>query len=622
MLVRGHAARDDDDDDDDPSPDTFRPKGVPVDVEPLFVAPSTNGFGQFSRRRERRPLLTYDAVLPSRAASRVTSATSTPVRRAFDAPGAPTKEPPTKEPPRIPKSRTVFEEGADEDAEWGRRWVPSRSTVAVASSGGYVFARVLMRTAGVTLKVVKMLWVWLAVGLALLALSFLFELLYPWNAEPEVLTQHAVDMLTIVQQWTDFLLGAARVFFSILRPFIPMWNSWSNYVVQPIIFIALEIVSMLIPPFFHHDVFFVMPGDPEYFKGFSCIGSEAARAALAAKALADGVLLKSDPDAAYTSMAWCGIEGWYKGGVTAMGSVRRLTAEITERNGGWPPRSFEDAAALHAAAGGRVVLPLDVVDRVTRRLQEVEENWIDTEGRMLELIIAVLGTEVRQLVYVVSVIVGLFIYLLGAVADMFFHVIYVLLDDVVYAFGEIVVTALQVAIKLLMSLVSSGALATILSIALDVIVIGVMDIAIPMMFVTIDSIMCAFHLFDVASWPDELRCIDRHCFQPGAGGASDLVVFTSIWIVLDEVFKVVQDTFSAGARLFDLGTANISSAKFWARAESAATNGTAGCAAYAHFLSTHTYIHTHTHTHTHIHTYTHTYTHNRYCPYSHATLAP
>ena len=559
MFVRGVAVEDAYgaglENDDDPASDGHRLESGRGVFEALPDSTQGIGYGRGSRRRERRPLLTYDAITPASATPNVGALGE----------GMATEE------------GLGGEAGGAFGAQAGEASV--QEAVGDPSSVGYFFARVLLRSAGFTLKLVKMLWVWLAIALALLALSFLFELLYPWNAEPEVLTLRAVDMLTVVQRWTDFLFGAARVFFSILRPLIPLWNAWSNYVAQPTIYIALEIVSMLIPPFFHHDVFFVMPSDPEYFKGFSCVGSETARADLAAKALADGVLLESDPDAAYTSMAWCGIDGWYKGGVTAMGNVRRLTAEITERNGGWPPRSFEDAAALHAAAGGRVVLPLDVVDRVTRRLQEVNDNWIDSEGRILELIIAVLSTEVRQLVYVISVIVGLFIYLLGAVADLFFHVVYVLLDDVVYAFGELVITALQVIIKLIMSLVSSGALTTILTLALDVITIGLMDVAIPMMFVIIDAMVCTFHLFDPSSWPDELRCIDHHCFQPGAGGASDLVVFTSLWIVLDEVFKIVQDTFTMGARLFDLGSANISSARFWARAESAATNGTAGCAA-------------------------------------------
>ena len=577
MFVHGYAAGDAEDgvledDDDDPVSDGHSLEGGHGLHNKPSATPPSVGYAGFGQRRERRPLLTYDAIpmgsialnidAPGRGASMEEALGALKGGGMGGAKGGAVNAGAA-----LMAEGQAVEESVHQDAN------------GAPSSMGYFFARLLLRLAGFTLKLVKMLWVWLAVGLALLALSFLFELLYPWDADPEVLTLHAVDMLTVVQQWTDFLLGAARLFFSVLRPLIPLWNSVSNYIMQPIIYIALEIVSMLIPPFFHHDVFFVMPDDPRFFKGFSCIGSEMARAELAASALADGVLLESDPDAAYTSMAWCGIQGWYEGGATAMGNVRRLTAEITERNGGWPPRSFEDAASLHDAAGGRVVLPLDVVDRVTRRLQEVDDNWIDGEGRILEMIISILGTEVRQLVYIMSVIIGLIIYLLGSVADMVFHVIYVLLDDVVYAFGELVITIFHVVFKLLMSLVTSGALTTILRLALDVITIGLMDIAIPMMFVTIDTMMCAFHLFDPSSWSDELRCIDERCFQPGAGGASDLVVFTSLWIVLDEIFKVIQDTFTMGARLFDLGNANISSAKFWARAESASTNGTAGCAA-------------------------------------------
>lgn len=557
MFVQGRDANNDaglDDDDDDPSSDAHT-----LEDGRGATLPPVGGYGLgglVGRVRERRPLLTYDSI-PTVGAPGGGAALKGVLGSLKGSGNA-----------ALAKGQAVARE-------------VEREAYDPPTTRGYFLARVLLRTAGLSLKLVKMLWVWLAVGLGLLALSFLFELLYPWDAEPEVLTLRSVDMLTIVQQWTDFLLGALRIAISIVRPLIPLWNSVSNYIFQPVIYIALEIVAMLIPPFFHHDVFFVMPDDPKFFKGFSCIGSETARAELAAKALADGVLLETDPDAAYTSMAWCGIQGWYEGGVTAMNNARRLTEEITERNGGWPPRSFEDASRLHAAAGGRVVLPLDVVERVTRRLQEVDDNWIDTEGRILEMIISILGTTVHQLVYIVSTIIGLIIYLLGSLSDMVFHVIYVLLDDVVYAFGEIFITIIKVMFKLILSLVSSGAITIILELALDFITIGVMDIAIPLMFVLIDTMMCAFHLFDPSSWSDELRCIDHNCFQPGSGGSSDLVVFTSLWIVLDEVFKIIQDTFTMGERLFNLGSANISSGKFWARAESAATNGTSGCAAYA-----------------------------------------
>ena len=456
-------------------------------------------------------------------------------------------------------------------------------TAPAADGGGwgYVVSRVLLRLTGIATKVVSFLWAFLGVGLGLLALSFLFEFLYPFSAEPEVLAMHAVDMLTVVQQWADFLLSAMRMFLRILRPLIPLWNSASQYVVQPIIFITIEIVSMLIPPFFDHDVFFVMPeptpGNP--YRGFSCTASDAIGA---------GIISQSDPEAGYTSMAWCGIEGWYKSGVTAMGNVRRLRDEMTDANGGRPPSGWADAQRLQAAAGGRFVIPLDLLDRVTRRLDVTQDampsqpgsstDWIAMEGRELDLLVGILSTTSYQIAYIVSTISGMFIFLLGAVADLVFHVLYVLLDDVIYGLAWLMIEGIKVMMQLFMSLVTSGALTQILGFALDIIVIGLMDIFLPLMFVMIDSLMCAVHLFSPSSWGDELRCINNRCFQPETGGASDMLLFTSFYIVTDEIFKIVEDTFDAFSRLFDIADLDFSFfhsvESTWARD----TNDTSNCA--------------------------------------------
>ena len=440
---------------------------------------------------------------------------------------------------------------------------------------GYMAAIVLRRSVSILLRTVQLLWVWLAVALALLALAFLFELFYPFDTSPEDLAKRAVDSLTVLQQWVDFFLFALRMFFSVLRPLVPLWNAFSQYVFQPVVFISMEIVSMLIPPFFHHDSFFVMPRvtDDAPYRGFSCAGSLSDAGGL----LTPEELAMEGIERAYTSMAWCGILGWYEGGKTAMISTRRLRERITERNGGRPPHTITDAESLRDAAGSRVVFPLQMLDRVTRRLADDSEDFITKEGQTLDNIERMVSVNVRQIAIIVSQFAGLGIELLGSIADIFFHVVYVLLDDVIEELADIVVTLFRVLSELFMSLVKSGALTRILKMGLDVLMIAILDITIPMIFLVINSMMCLFHLFNPSSWGRELRCIHKKCDFSNIH-EPDLIVFTSIYLVLDDVFKIVQDTFSAGSRLFGLGSLNINGAKFWSKTEATGMNASTGCA--------------------------------------------
>ena len=464
---------------------------------------------------------------------------------------------------------------------------------------GYLFGKVMLNATSIGEKVSSIGIPFLGVGLGLIALSFLFELIYPFEMNVEELAWKSLGLLAIVQTWADFTLTLTRLMFKIMRPFIPAWNSFSQYVTQPMIFITLEIVSMLIPPFLEHDTFFIMSNAGAEFKGFDC-----AAGTLEADGLAVPMIEANEERLAYTSAAWCGIKGFYKEGITAMGDARRLAEQMTIDQDGWHPNTFADARRLHEAAGGRVVLPSDAFSRLVRRLDDADiaegPDWIDVEGKQLNMIISIATFQVQMITYIISVISGLAITLLGMLADVVFHVIYVLLDEAVVLIARLVILVVKTMIQLLMSLVRSGALERIMGLMLDVIMIAVMDFMMPMIFVTMDLMMCMMHMFDASSWSAELFCIHKNCFQPDAGGSSDMILFTSYYIVVDEIVKIVQDTFNAGSRLFGLGKFDLSSGVETATAK--AYNGTEGCAACfvckvetprsSHSTSSHTHTHT------------------------------
>ena len=81
-------------------------------------------------------------------------------------------------------------------------------------------------------------------------------------------------MLAAVQQLWDFFTSSFNIFASIVQqPLIPLWNSVSQYVVQPMVFITIEIVSMILPPFGDRDVFYALSKTDHERKGFDCYAS-------------------------------------------------------------------------------------------------------------------------------------------------------------------------------------------------------------------------------------------------------------------------------------------------------------------------------------------------------------
>ena len=69
-----------------------------------------------------------------------------------------------------------------------------------------------------------------------------------------------------------------------------------------------------------------------------------------------------------------------------------------------------------------------------------------------------------------------------------------------------------------------------------------------------------------------------NCFINEGDALADLLVFTSTFIVLDQVYKVIQDTWNEGRRMTGLPKESLKSLEFWKGAESWAANNTAGCA--------------------------------------------
>jgi len=243
--------------------------------------------------------------------------------------------------------------------------------------------------------------------------------------------------------------------------------------VEPAVFILIEIISLISTG--NRELFFVVNETEIPFRGYNCEASD--------------VTLGSDvADRAFSSQAWCGLMGYYVGGITAT-ETAAMCAMSEECSGG---QGFS-SRKLREIANDTFALP----PRAARRLIEA----LRAPTLPFDTISSFTG--------VIGEFVGYLIEAFGLVFDLLFHVIYILLDDAGTLIATLVVDILRVLGLLIYQLMKSGIIGRVLKIAIDFIIIFVTDIAVPSIFVLIDAIGCMLHLFDVPSWKEELRCALR-----------------------------------------------------------------------------------------------------------------
>ena len=215
------------------------------------------------------------------------------------------------------------------------------------------------------------------------------------------------------------------------------------------------------------------------------------------------------------------------------------------------------ARRLRERLRDRVPLPLETVERLTRsRLRSLQlltakeaQDFVHTEGAVFQEIARIVTLSAKELATIVSTGSGFGIFLLGNVADLVFHAIYLMLDEIITTIADLIMLLIKTLVELLLSLVQSGALSTILTVAMDVITIFLLDITLPLFMLMINSLMCAFHLFNTRAWNEELSCVEEHCSFDG-GGPNDWIVFFDAYPIVDFFYQIIRDTFSAGTRLF------------------------------------------------------------------------
>lgn len=341
---------------------------------------------------------------------------------------------------------------------------------AKTSTTSHLLTTMTKRMFGILDRCGLFLLIFLAFAVAFLSLSMIFELAYPFDSDPDVLYEYGRSNLITVQSFTDLALTSANVGVGIVQPLIPFWNAASAYTIEPVVFIMIEIVSLISSG--QRDLFFVVNETEMPFRGYNCKAT-------------DVTTDSSKTERAFSSQAWCGLMGYYVGGVTATetAAMCAMNAKCSEGQG-------FNSRKLREIANDTFALP----PRAARRLVEA----LRAPTLPFETVTSFTG--------IVGEFVGYVIEVFGFVFDLIFHVIYILLDESATLIGTFLMDFLRIFGLLAYQLMRSGVIGNVLKIAIDFLIIFVTDIAVPSIFVLIDGIMCMLHLFDVPSWKDELRC--------------------------------------------------------------------------------------------------------------------
>jgi len=278
------------------------------------------------------------------------------------------------------------------------------------------------------------------VSLAFLGLFILHQATLWASVRPAVAFERAKLIVYVAEiSWNYFALYF-HALAEVSDVLIPLWNAASNYVVEPAVYITLDVISVI---FTGKEYAGLVSEDDVPYAGFSCTK--------------DG-----------GGPAWCGQFDYYE-----------------ER--------LRDADASGAFATESIVLGT----ATARRLQEATGDTIIPVLDMSVLLPGIAGLSSSMIT------------LVGSVADVVMHVLYTVLSEVAVLLWDTVFIVVKALTNVLLAIVRSGMLETIINFGIDLMLILVLEIAMPLLFVAVDLLLCAMDLFFPTGWDNQLRCAAR-----------------------------------------------------------------------------------------------------------------
>jgi hypothetical protein len=286
-------------------------------------------------------------------------------------------------------------------------------------------------------------------GLVVIALAIGFVTLFIvhqvslWiSLDPERAFHGAKRLVGVYASGYDTTANIWNAFSEVLLIAIPGWNAGVEYVVQPLVFSALDVLSIA---FTHQPYGGVITEEQVPFEGFVCPQ--------------DGSLDKASE--------WCGKLSFYS---SQLGVASGSTS------------SFVGNSSVTLST------------QTARRLSEVTGNPV----------VGVL--DLSMLVDAIQSLLGAGIVLVGTLSDVVFHVAWTVLSEVFETLFNLFIMAIKSLAGAVMMLVRSGVLTTVIKLGMDLLIVLLTDIVIPYFLAYIQAIMCIIDYTQVAGWMTQMDC--------------------------------------------------------------------------------------------------------------------
>tara|TARA_B110000259_G_scaffold186450_1_gene237707 strand:+ start:299 stop:2017 length:1719 start_codon:yes stop_codon:yes gene_type:complete len=372
-------------------------------------------------------------------------------------------------------------------------------------------------------------WMYLIV----LLLLFIFHQIFVWvDQDPDVAFERAgllFEGTEIAWDLTSVLWNSGVDVFN--AGVIPLWNSATYYLVEPTVVLSLEVFSLVFMQQ-HWSGLFSEADFP--YNGLDCLANS-------------------------ESAAWCGRYGVYK---AALESAAYAAAYVNDSDTYQGRRRLDEqnytfglatARHLQELSGGGFSAPTFDSSALTEALESLSVFFVTMLPALLDVAFGVIGDVIRTSFSVIM--------------------------DAVFQVLKSVFFVLKMIIK-------SGMITTLVGIGVDFVLIFFTEIAIPLLFAAIDTLMCLLDYFSPSGWNGQLecdftfeqthkqthtylptgatktrccsrsqcalvsRCVENTCFK-GPDAASDVTAFFSMPIILHRYMAIMDATLNSrtGQRL-------------------------------------------------------------------------
>lgn len=332
-----------------------------------------------------------------------------------------------------------------------------------------------------------------AVGIALftaLVLMFLIHQLTIWLSQDPVRAFHSSQVaLTYTAIGWDIGMAVYASVRELVILLLPLWNGLAAYVVQPAIFVVIEVMVLTFSGKAYNGV---LSEDTLPFEGHNCP--------------AEGEEITSQNEAA---AQFCGNAQLY---AKAIGTTRGAN-------------SIEGNATLVMST------------ETARRLSEAGADTILAQIGLAPLLDGVQALAAALLTVTATI------------SDIFWHLMYEVLSiafKVVFEAFLLLIRSIGAAFA---AIFSDGTFMEILGWGIEFLMIFVMEWMLPSVFNVINALMCIMDLFQPDGWGEQLDCIEDSCYPDGSTSTAawfpfavidGYQTFTSIPDIWNKVIRITE----------------------------------------------------------------------------------